>query len=202
MTSEHRADRAGKALLEIDHRVHEAVKDGQSSKAIRFISKLSDAGDQPQLRLLCAGMIVIGAVRKDTRMVLAGARMLLAHELATVAKAAIKDRVDRTRPRSADDKDQERPEPGNDKGKEESSFPSGHSAGAMAVGSAYAAAYPAHATPALLAAGAIAAAQIPRCAHYPTDVGAGLAIGAAANGIVGLSWRLLRSITRMAIRRG
>ena len=202
MTSHHEASYAGQALLEMDHTVHEAVKDGRSSTAVKLISKLSDAGDQPQLRLLCAGMIMFGLVRKDVRMVLAGTRMLLSHELATVTKTAIKDRVDRTRPRSADDKDQERPEPGHDKGKEESSFPSGHSAGAMAVGSAYAVVYPARAAPALLAAGAVALAQIPRCSHYPTDVGAGLAIGAAANGIVGLSWRLVTSIVRLAARRG
>lgn len=200
MTSRQEDDRAGSALLDMDHAVHEAVKDGRSSKPVKLIGKLSDVGDQPQLRFLCAGLIVVGVVRGDARMMLAGGRMLLAHELATVVKTAIKDRVDRTRPRSADDKEQERPQAGSDKGKEESSFPSGHSAGAMAVGSAYAAAYPAHAVPALLAATGVAVAQIPRCAHYPTDVGAGMAIGLVSNGIVGLSWRLVQAIGRTVIR--
>jgi membrane-associated phospholipid phosphatase len=193
MTTEHDPEHAGQTLLHLDHKVHEAVKASRFSAGVKVISKLSDVGDQPQLRLLCAGMIVAGIVRKDGRMVIAGTRMLLAHEVATVAKTAIKDRIDRTRPRSAGDEQQEKPQAGHDKGKEESSFPSGHSAGAMAVSSAYAAVYPARTVPALLVAGAVGAAQIPRCAHYPTDVGAGLALGAAANGVVGLLWRALKA---------
>ena len=200
MTREHEPHRAGQTLLEVDHKVHEAVKESRFNAGVKVISRLSDVSDQPQLRLLCAGMILAGLVRKDARMVIAGTRMLVSHEVATAAKTAIKDRVDRTRPRSAASKQQEKPQPGNDKGKEESSFPSGHSAGAMAVASAYAAVYPARAAPALLAAGAVAVAQIPRCAHYATDVGAGLAVGAAANGAVGVAWRVLKSSARIVLR--
>ena len=48
---------------------------------------------------------------------------------------------------------------------------------------------------ALSAATAVALAQIPKCKHYPTDVGAGLAIGKlsdlAVGGLAGLALSLL-----------
>jgi membrane-associated phospholipid phosphatase len=47
----------------------------------------------------------------------------------------------------------------------------------------------------------VGAAQIPRCAHYPTDVGAGLALGAAANGAVGLLWRALKATSAVIASR-
>ena len=49
---------------------------------------------------------------------------------------------------------------------------------------AFAREYPEHAAPAVSAAGLIALAQIPRCAHYPTDVAAGMAIGWVAEAAV------------------
>jgi hypothetical protein len=36
----------------------------------------------------------------------------------------------------------------------------------------------------LAAGAALSLAQIPRCAHYPTDVGAGIAIGLASEALV------------------
>jgi membrane-associated phospholipid phosphatase len=192
MTAENGAQAAGEALLDVDHKIHEAVEQDRSSTVVKAAGKLSDVGDQPQLRLLCGGMIVLGVLRKDARMIAAGTRMLLAHELATAAKSAVKHRVHRRRPRSASGKHDEKPHAGHRSGKEDTSFPSGHSAGAMAVASAFSALYPEHRNPALIAAGAVALAQIPRCAHYPTDVGVGLTIGAAADGVIGLGWRLLR----------
>ncbi len=58
--------------------------------------------------------------------------------------------------------------------------------------------YPEHAAPAYAAAAGVALAQIPRCAHYPTDVGAGLAIGAAAEAVVDAGWRLLAGTAERA----
>lgn len=201
MTAKEQAGEAGNALLDMDHSVHEAVKPDRHSSFVKVLGKLSDIGDQPQARTLCGGLIVVGLVRSDTRMMAAGVRMLLAHELATLAKSMIKQRVDRKRPRSADGKDEERPTAGESNDKEESSFPSGHSAGAMALACAYGAVNPQRRAAALLAGSSVALAQIPRCAHYPTDVGAGVAIGVAADGIVGLVWRLARSATVFVMRR-
>jgi undecaprenyl-diphosphatase len=110
--------------------------------------------------------------------------MIAAHTLAMEAKDFVKLRVDRSRPRSRADKDAHKPKAGTDDSKEMTSFPSGHSAGAIAVAQAYAREFPEHKIAALAGAGAIALAQIPRCAHYPTDVGAGLAIGALSELLV------------------
>ena len=84
------------------------------------------------------------------------------------------------------------PTAGRNTSKEETSFPSGHSAGAAAVARAFARDYPEHAAPAYAAAGALALAQIPRCAHYPTDVGAGLALGLAAEAVVDIGIALVK----------
>lgn len=200
MTAEKDVNDAGQALLDADHTIHQAAERTSDSTTVKVLGFASEISDQPQMRLVCGGLILVGMICKDLRMIGAGARMLVAHEIATATKNAIKSRVDRKRPRSASGKHEEKPQAGNSSDKEESSFPSGHSAGAMAVASALAAVYPEHRTPALLAAGAVALAQIPRCAHYPTDVGAGLAIGAASNGVVGLAGRFGRfAASRIAV---
>jgi membrane-associated phospholipid phosphatase len=103
--------------------------------------------------------------------------MIASHLLATWSKNYVKLRVDRTRPRSAKSREDRKPKPGRNNEKEETSFPSGHSAGALAVAQAFAREVPEYRRSALTGAGLIALAQVPRCAHYPTDVGAGLAIG-------------------------
>jgi membrane-associated phospholipid phosphatase len=42
------------------------------------------------------------------------------------------------------------------------------------------------------AAGLIAVSQVPRCAHYPTDVAAGLAVGLAAEAVTNAAWNAAR----------
>jgi len=192
---------AGERLLDADHRIHKAVEQDRGSRLVKATGTLSEIGDQPQMRLLCAGMIAAGLLRKDMRLLGAGARMLLAHELAAAMKSAVKHRVDRRRPRSASGKAEEKPRSGSSSDKEESSFPSGHSAGAMSAAVAFSSAYPRYSVPALLTASAVAGAQVPRCAHYPTDVGAGLAIGAAAGGIVNGAWKLASALVAVALKR-
>jgi membrane-associated phospholipid phosphatase len=122
-------------------------------------------------------------------MVGAGARMLLSHELATVAKRAVKNRVDRWRPHSVKRGKAIKPRPGSSEAKALNSFPSGHSAGAMAVAGAFAAHYPEHRAPALAAGAAVSLAQVPTLSHYPSDVAAGAAIGVATDTVVGVAWR-------------
>ncbi|MBB4860029.1 membrane-associated phospholipid phosphatase [Novosphingobium chloroacetimidivorans] len=194
MSKKQDARDAGRAVLDIDHKARAAAEQKRGHLAVRFAGALSEVGDQPQARILCAGVLLLGLVRRDARMVGAGARMLVAHEVATAGKNAVKRRVDRRRPRSASDREDEKPRAGRSRDKEDSSFPSGHSAGAMAVASAYSAVYPEHRLPAMIGAGAVAVAQIPRCAHYPSDVGAGLAVGAVSSGAVSLGWRALRAM--------
>ncbi|HEX8642547.1 MAG TPA: phosphatase PAP2 family protein [Allosphingosinicella sp.] len=158
-----------------------------------LLDRLADLGDQPQLRALCAATIAAGLVARraggGSRLALAGLRMLIAHEAATLAKNFVKRRIDRTRPRSSAKAGKDPvPSPGRRRHKEETSFPSGHSAGAAAVTRAFAREFPEYAGPAAGAAAALALVQIPRCAHYPTDVAAGIAIGLAAEAALGAFW--------------
>lgn len=159
---------------------------------VRLLEHVAGLGDQPPLRALCAAVIVGGLVSGHGRLARTGLKMLAAHTLATWTKDFVKHRIDRTRPRSLGKQGKDhRPTAGRHTAKEETSFPSGHSAGAAAVACAFARDYPQYAVPALAAGGALALAQIPRCAHYPTDVGAGLAIGVAAEAVLHMGVRTL-----------
>lgn len=180
--------KAVKALKKADAAVAEGVEPYAETPLVKAISLLSEVGDQPPMRTLCAAAVAAGASRGNARLTRAGLRMLAAHTLATLAKDFVKTRVDRSRPR----KDRKHGmKPGRKTDKEHTSFPSGHAAGAIAVARAYAREFPEHKTLALGAAGAVALAQIPRCAHYPTDVGSGLAIGFLSEALVDRLFALL-----------
>ena len=179
---------AAEPLFELDRKTRDLLHPHHRTPVVRLLRVIGEAGDQPQLRLLCAGMALAGLLRGDIHMVRAGARMLLAHEIATRAKSVVKGSVDRWRPRSSADGKDHRPQAGGQPEKELSSFPSGHSAGALAVAGAFAVEYPQHSRLALAAAGAIGAIQVPTCAHYPSDVVAGWGIGAMAARLA--SWPL------------
>ena len=180
---------AAERLLEADAKTVEAAQPYQDNA---LLERLADLGDQPAMRVLCAATVAAGILSRDRRFVRAGFRMLAAHTLATWTKNFVKHRVDRTRPRSAGDpRKDHRLAPGRSKAKEETSFPSGHAAGAAAVARAFAREVPEWAAPACGIGGVLALAQIPRCAHYPTDVGAGIAIGLASEAAVDAGLRLV-----------
>jgi membrane-associated phospholipid phosphatase len=171
-------DQAAEQLLEADAKTVEAVQPFQDNA---LLDRLADLGDQPAMRVVCVATVAAGMLARDPRFVRAGVRMLAAHTLATWTKTFVKHRVDRSRPRSAGDPRQNhRLAPGRSRDKEETSFPSGHAAGASAVARAFAREVPEWAPAAYAVGGVLSLAQIPRCAHYPTDVGAGIAIGLAS----------------------
>lgn len=182
----------GSAILRFDKRVRKAALPYRHSPPVEAIDWMSKVGDQAQMRVVAGGVVFAGLVRRDVRMIGAGARMLAAHELATFLKDQVKNRIVRTRPRNPAGRAPHKPEVGHDTRKEKSSFPSGHAAGAMASARAFSAVYPRHAVAAQTAAGAAALARIPGCAHYPSDVAAGAAIGVGASAVVGGAWTLVR----------
>ncbi|MDT9599254.1 phosphatase PAP2 family protein [Sphingosinicella rhizophila] len=187
-----KADKASQALQRADRKVAEAVVPHRETPLVQAIDLFAKLADQPPLRVLCAAVIAAGLLGGDRRRVRAGVRMLAAHTVATWTKDAVKHRIDRTRPRSAVEKSRDhRLSAGRSESKEETSFPSGHSAGAAAVARGFAREYPELGLAAQIGGGALALAQIPRCAHYPTDIGAGLAIGIAAELAVDAAFRLL-----------
>jgi undecaprenyl-diphosphatase len=177
-------------IEEADAAAAAAVSPYRETAPIRALSWLSKAADQPPLRTLCAAAIAAGLAGGNSRLAMAGARALASHTLATLVKDVIKHRIDRSRPRSAGGA-KPKIRPGTSTAKDETSFPSGHSAGAAAVASAFARDLPEYRTPAYAAAGLLALAQVPRCAHYPSDVGAGIALGIAADAAVDYALRAL-----------
>ncbi|WCT72542.1 phosphatase PAP2 family protein [Sphingomonas naphthae] len=158
---------------------------------VRATGQLSELADQPPLITICAVTALAGIAFGNRRLASAGARMLTAELIATAAKDAIKARVDRTRPRVVADGGRYRSGKGGTKDSAHSSFPSGHTAGAVAVARAVAREYPAAATPAYAVASGVAAIQVPRSQHYPSDLAVGALIGVAAEAVAYGAERLL-----------
>ena len=156
----------------------------------KLVEMVGQLGDQPELRTISAAVVTLGLLTADRRLARAGVRMLLAHEIATLAKDLIKRRIDRTRPHSASTHSERKVKPGRHTAKTKTSFPSGHSAGAVAVARAFGREYPQAEPPALAAAAVVAAMQVPRLNHYPTDVAAGAVLGIASEFAAELVMRL------------
>ena len=160
------------------------------------MGKASELADQPPLITISAVTLLAGLGLRDARLARTGARMLASHLLATAIKSQVKHRVDRTRPFVlAEERRYEISEGKHDEGKY-NSFPSGHTAGAVAVAQAVAREYPAAALPARLLAAAVALIQIPRCAHFLSDIGAGAVIGLGAEKLVDLAASKAKALLR------
>lgn len=178
------APKAVEAIEDADAAIADKVEpfgDTAPARAIAFVSKV---GDQPPMRILCAATVAAGLITGNPRLAGAGVRMLAAHTIATAAKDFVKERIDRVRPDARRNGEDHRMRPGTSEEHDKTSFPSGHSAGAMAVGAAAARAFPEHRVAALGAGGAIALAQVPRRSHYLSDVVVGSAIGLISEAIL------------------
>lgn len=167
------------AVEQVDLRVTDAIAEQRERTIVRWAGKLSEVGDQPPLRALTLGAAVVGLATGNPRLTRAGLRMFAAHSLATGAKTLVKRSVDRTRPDHAIDNDY-RMEAGDSREHELSSFPSGHTAGALAVTQALVRDYPGTRWAGLAFTAAIAAVQVPRCKHFVSDILAGALIGWAS----------------------
>ena len=158
----------------------EWLKPWLGTRAARAAGQVAELGDQPPLLALSGAVLAAGAWRRSPRLARAGARMIGAHLLATAAKTQGKNHVDRTRPDALMERGAYRMEKGQSQQSALRSFPSGHTAGIVAVARAAAREYPEYRWPLYGAAALLGALQIPRRAHFPTDVLAGALIGLAA----------------------
>lgn len=181
-------DAAARPLIDFDDRARRMSAAYADSAPVRALDLFSKLGDQPEMRILAGGLIAAGTFAASDRLVRAGARMIITHEAATSVKNLLKTEIDRTRPRSATNRRQKTPRKGTHSAKEKTSFPSGHSAGAMAAARAFSREFPEYGAAAMATAALVAAVQIARCAHYPTDVVAGVAIGLAAEAATNAAW--------------
>jgi membrane-associated phospholipid phosphatase len=163
---------------------------------VRALGAVSEVADQPQLITACTATAAYGLLSGNERLASTGLRMLAAELVATKLKGLIKHRVDRTRPNVVDAGKRYELQPGHEHASDYNSFPSGHTAGAVGVARAIARGYPEHRLSAYSAAAAIAAIQIPRSKHYPTDLAAGAMIGLVAEGAVFAAERMIVVIVR------
>jgi len=171
---------AGSAAEEADVALAMHLAGRRNHPVVRGLGTMSEVGDQPPLLALSGAVLAYGVLAGDRRAAGAGARMLGALVLATWIKAGFKSLVARTRPNVLLNKGQYVVEPfGPDEGSWHS-FPSGHTAGSVAVARAVGRTYSQARTSAYAGAAAVALVQIPRGAHYPADVVVGAAVGVAA----------------------
>jgi undecaprenyl-diphosphatase len=147
---------------------------------MKAAAKFSEIGDQPPLFALGGALAVGGLAMRSPRAVVAGLQVLAAEGLATATKHLLKNTIRRSRPHVLLDEGEYRAEAGEAPRKQEQSFPSGHTAGAVAVAGVLAPLFPRLGAPIWTLAAAVALIQTPRGAHYPSDVAAGAAIGAAS----------------------
>lgn len=147
---------------------------------VKTLGAISEVADQIPLATVCGVVIAGGMAGGRPDIARTGVRMMAAHVLANVVKRGIKNRLRRTRPAEAVTNREYQFEPGETEGGHDTSFPSGHTAGAVAVARIVAGDMPPLAVPVLGFAALIAAVQIPRGKHYPADVAAGTALGLAA----------------------
>lgn len=181
------------AIERADLSAAKAVGSIHNHPLVRTLGDLSEMADQPQLIALSMGTLVVGVLRRRPNVALAGLRMLATHALASGMKTVVKRSIDRTRPRVLVEENKYVARKGQRRDSRYNSFPSGHTAGAVAVAEAVARTHPPLAWPARAWAAAIAAIQIPRSAHYPSDIAAGAAVGLIADRLARLAERGLRA---------
>ena len=176
-------------ITRADIAVITALAPYSESLPVKAIGEASELADQPPLIAASLATMVAGIAVRNPRLFRTGMRMLASHALATGIKTVIKNNVDRTRPEKVEREGEHTIELGESKDGEERSFPSGHSAGAVAVARAVVREYPASAPAAYALSGAAALVQIPRKAHFPSDVALGIVIGLVSEKLVSLAAR-------------
>jgi membrane-associated phospholipid phosphatase len=169
---------------EADIAIAERLGAHRHHPVVRGLGALSEIADQAPSLAACGALLAAGMVFGKPRIAEASARMLASVLVAAAMKSAVKNLVARTRPRVLLEEDRYEVQTLGPDGGDWHSFPSGHTAGAVAAARGLARAYPEAAMPAYGAAAIIGAVQIPRAKHYPLDVAAGAVIGVVAERLV------------------
>ncbi len=177
-------ERAAKSVEQADCDVTLKAAEHRDRPVVKAVGFLAEIGDQPQLVATSIGTTVIGLIARRPDMIRGGVRMLAAHAAATFVKSAIKSSIDRTRPAKAIEDSKARFEPGDSDDHEQTSFPSGHTAGAVAVARAAARDIDGAGAPAAVITGMVAAAQPINGKHYLSDLVVGAAVGWIAEALV------------------
>ena len=174
-----------RTLASADRGATHKVAERRETAPMKVAGFLAEAADQPQLITASIATIAVGLLGRRPELIRGGTRMLASHLLATAGKTALKRSFDRTRPRKAIADGSHRFARGDSHDHDLNSFPSGHTAGAVAVGLAASHEIEGAALPSAVATGAVMAAQPATGSHYLTDLVAGAAVGWAAEAVVG-----------------
>ena len=178
------AAKLGSSAEKADVTIAARLASQRNHPVVRALGATCEVGDQIPLLCVGGGVLAYGAFVRDRRATRVGAQMLGALLLATAAKTALKHLVSRTRPNVLLDKGRYEVRPlGPNEGPWQS-FPSGHTAGSVAVARAVGRLYPEARFAAYAGAAGIGLIQMPRGAHYPIDVAAGALLGLAAEAAV------------------
>lgn len=175
-----------RALERIDRATVEFAAPYRDRGLVRLIGDVSELADQPPLAAYNLAVLAGGLLLGDRRAAATGLRMFAAHVAATQLKDLLKYLVTRTRPWVLIEEGRYEIRSFGPVTKDFTSFPSGHTAGAVAVARAAVRRYPGGRPAAYGAAGFAALAQIPRCAHFPSDVVAGVIVGVASEAMTNL----------------
>ncbi|WP_112874062.1 phosphatase PAP2 family protein [Paracoccus endophyticus] len=165
--------------------------------AVQAAGILSEIADQPPAYALSAAALGAGLVLRHAALAEGGARALASVWLATRIKAAIKSRIVRTRPTKLLEEGEYRTGVDGPDEHDYNSFPSGHTADAVAGTRAAARVAPGAALPLAGLAVAIGVVQVPRARHHLADVVAGAAVGWLAEACVDAAFRRLRLPARL-----
>ena len=188
-----------KQIAEVDREIAEVVGARRETLPLKVTALLAEVADQPELITVSAGTLVVGLIARRPDLVRGGARMLTAHLVATGVKTVIKHQFDRRRPAAAEDSGDHHFRPGTSHDHDENSFPSGHTAGAVAVARAASRDIAGVAGPAALATTAIAAAQPATGSHFFSDVVAGAAIGWVSEAVVSAIFDQVEPVVERAL---
>ncbi len=170
------ASDAEKADVEIGKKLA-SHRDDPAVKAAGIAGKI---GDQGPLYALSAGLLLFGLCSRNRRLAGSGMAMLGGIALADLGKRGVKRLVSRTRPHVLLEERRYETDSGGSDEKPEQSFPSGHTAGSVAVARALARNFPQAGAAAGVAAVAIGVTRVAKGAHWPLDVVAGAILGLAA----------------------
>ena len=172
-----------RGLVRADLSLAAAATKAGRRPALKPVAQLAEIANRPPLLAVAVAIAGAGLLRRDRKMRRAGLRMLLAVGLATSAAKMGKKAISRSRPTQLVDEQRHAMYPGGPDAHEWNSFPSAHAAGGFAAARALGRDYPLFAPQAITTALAAGALKVLKGDHFPSDIIAGLAIGAAAEAI-------------------
>ncbi len=179
---------------EIDTAVADALVPLRDNRAVHALGTASDLSDQEPIYAAAAATLVTAALLRDGRTWRAGTRILAVHLLATALRGVVKAMVDRTRPEAAVRRGEYVLQKGRHRDSDFNSFPSGHTAGAVAVARAIGRDYPGARGPGMALAAVAGGAQVVRSRHFVSDVVAGAVIGWVAEALIDAMIRVARKV--------